>query len=159
MIYDLLLLSTLVIQLVCVPVLSAKSLGWGKMSLKGTTQPDVRYSHASTVIETNEDVFVVVVGGYNNQLEATWFSDTWFYSLNQMLWMHYETPKTIPTRYGHSLVLLGSSLVLFGGDDGGVIQSDSAASHTHIGKQQRVRHIYLCLLCMNTVHSIYVAHI
>lgn len=80
--------------------------------------PAVRYSHTA-VYAPSLDAMVVTHGYFfDHRLHhATWLADTWGFMFANSSWTRLHTGEGGPSaRYGHTAVLHGNSMLVFGGD-------------------------------------------
>jgi hypothetical protein len=106
---------------------------WYKARFETALRPSIRYGHAASTTTSGKEL--VIHGGYNNDLEPTWFDDLWLVQQREnklWFWSKVKTsllPNEYPSaRYSHTLVNLATepaatstrnTFYLFGGDDGG----------------------------------------
>jgi len=91
---------------------------WTKVEYKGSHLPLPRFSHTSVIYGSSLFIF----GGTNDPAGANFLDDFWMFSFSSRKWtqIFLKDKESGPsTRQGHSAVVVGSSMYLFGGQETG----------------------------------------
>ena len=105
-------------------ILNLESMAWSHPETKGPA-PSPRYNHASVVIKNT----ILIQGGFSfedsllsnkekmgSNLKACYLNDVRLLQTEKMLWVRLAVSGSPPLpRFGHSLNISGSNIIMFGG--------------------------------------------